>query len=116
MENVGGPGTADAHWRSSVFQSELMTGFLINAPTHPASRLTVLSLADLGYVVNPAASEPLLPGSARSVSATRAPTYARVPGEALTDVALPPLYHLRIDGQLQRLPVTAARVGTARLR
>ncbi len=116
VENTGGSGTADAHWRSSVFQSELMTGYLINAPSHPASRLTVLSLSDLGYTVNPAAAEPLLPPSARSVAASRVPAYARADGDVLTDVALPPLYHLDANGRLLRLPTISARVGTARLR
>ena len=120
VENTGGVGTADAHWRSSVYQSELMTGYLVNAATHPASRLTVLSLADLGYVVNPAASEPLLPASTRSVTArgmaVRGPAYARASGDILTDVALPPLYKLAVDGQLHRLRVIASRVDVGRFR
>lgn len=57
VENRGGPGTADAHWREAVFGSELMTGFVANAP-NPLSRLTVASLQDLGYVVNLDAAEP----------------------------------------------------------
>ena len=28
VENSGGPGTADSHWRESVFDNELMTGWL----------------------------------------------------------------------------------------
>lgn len=57
VENFGGDGTADAHWRESVFDNELMTGF-INQGNNPLSRVTVASLADLGYTVNLAASDP----------------------------------------------------------
>ena len=102
VENVGGPGTANAHWRSSVFQSELMTGYLIDAASHPASRLTVLSLSDFGYTVNAAASEPLLPPAAL------APAASRAPANVLNDVALPPLYALAANGRVLRLPVTRA--------
>jgi len=51
VENTGGPGTADGHWRESVFRNELMSGF-IAAPNNPLSRLTVASLLDLGYEVD----------------------------------------------------------------
>jgi hypothetical protein len=51
VENMGGPGTVDAHWRESVFDNELMTGF-INFGTNPLSGVTVASLADEGYLVN----------------------------------------------------------------
>ncbi len=57
VENTGGGGTADSHWRESVFRNELMSGF-ISAPGNPISRLTVGSLADCGYVVDINAAEP----------------------------------------------------------
>jgi Leishmanolysin/Bacterial Ig-like domain (group 2) len=62
VEDTGGSGTADAHWRESVFGNELMTGFV--DPTDPLSRVTVSSLADLGYIVNVAGADPytLAPG------------------------------------------------------
>jgi len=51
VENAqGGAGTRDGHWRESVFQRELMTGFLTNGVTNPLSSLTIASLRDLGYV------------------------------------------------------------------
>ena len=53
----GGPGTADSHWRETVFRSEMMTGF-IGASGNPLSRMTVGSLQDLGYVVDLNAAEP----------------------------------------------------------
>jgi len=57
VENSGGAGTRDSHWRESLFKNELMSGF-IAAPKNPLSRLTAASLKDLGYVVNMNAAEP----------------------------------------------------------
>ena len=57
VENTGGPGTKNSHWRESVFKNELMSGF-IAAPNNPLSKLTVASLKDMGYVVNMSAAEP----------------------------------------------------------
>ena len=51
VENTGGPGTKNSHWRETVFRNELMTGF-VSGPPNPMSRLTVASLKDLGYVVD----------------------------------------------------------------
>ena len=56
VENTGGAGTADAHWRESVLDNELMTGF-IGAGQNPLSRITVASLADQGYAVDLAAAD-----------------------------------------------------------
>ena len=58
VENLGGPGTANSHWRDSVFNAELMTGFVNDSGGNPMSRVTVASLQDLGYQVNMAAAEP----------------------------------------------------------
>lgn len=57
LENTGGAGTADSHWRETIFRNELMTGFVGKAG-NPLSRMTVASLQDLGYVVDMNASEP----------------------------------------------------------
>jgi len=56
VENTGGPGTADSHWRETVFRNELMTGFVGKAG-NPLSRMTIASLQDLGYVVDMNAAE-----------------------------------------------------------
>lgn len=50
-----GAGTRDGHWRKSVFNTELMQGY-VNRDM-PLSRITVGSLADLGYTVNMAAAD-----------------------------------------------------------
>lgn len=57
IENEGGEGTREGHWRERVFGNELMTGF-INAGSNPLSRLTAASIEDLGYVVNRTAAQP----------------------------------------------------------
>lgn len=51
VENTGGAGTRNGHWRETVFRTELMSGF-ISAVGNPLSRLTAASLADLGYQVD----------------------------------------------------------------
>lgn len=51
VENTGGAGTRDVHWRDRVFGNELMTGFVNRVP-NPLSRVTVASLGDLGYQVD----------------------------------------------------------------
>lgn len=55
VENTGGEGTKEGHWRESTFGSELMTGW-INAGNNPLSALTIASLADLGYGANQGAA------------------------------------------------------------
>lgn len=57
VENTGGPGTRGGHWRESVFRTELMTGF-VGVAGNPMSRMTVASLADLGYEVDLDAAQP----------------------------------------------------------
>ncbi|HEX2723526.1 MAG TPA: leishmanolysin-related zinc metalloendopeptidase [Gemmatimonadaceae bacterium] len=63
VENTGGPGTADGHWRESVFLSELMTGFVtrpspgFTGVLNPLSAITIESLADIGYTVNRGAAD-----------------------------------------------------------
>jgi len=56
VENSGGPGTADGHWRESVLNNELMTGFIGTGPS-PLSVVTLGSLADQGYGVNNSAAD-----------------------------------------------------------
>src|SRR5436309_2931418 len=58
VENCCGPATRDGHWRETVFETELMTGFLDGGVPNPLSVITTASMGDLGYVVNYAASEP----------------------------------------------------------
>lgn len=80
VENTGGQGTRDGHWRETTFADELMSGF-IAAPDNPLSRMTVASLADLGYQVSLEAAEPYaLP----TPPAAGTPTAVVSPGRACT--------------------------------
>jgi hypothetical protein len=51
VENTGGQGTRDGHWRESVFSNELMTGWL-NMSDNPLSSVTVGALEDMGYTID----------------------------------------------------------------
>jgi hypothetical protein len=87
VENNGVPGTADAHWREATFQSELMTGY-VNSGGMPFSQITVGSLADLGYVVNPFAADPyqvpIVGGGASTNATTGNPGWeAKLPGKGV---------------------------------
>lgn len=65
VENTGGPGTADGHFRESVFDNELMTGFLNPGRPNPLSRITIGSLQDIGYQVDFSQADPYM-GNLRS--------------------------------------------------
>lgn len=56
VENEGGPGTADSHWRDTLFGNEMMTGYIAKKG-NPISRLTAAALSDMGYTVDLAAAE-----------------------------------------------------------
>ncbi len=56
VEDGGGPGTRLAHWDEETFDEELMTGFIALGKS-PLSVMTIGSMADLGYVVDPAAAD-----------------------------------------------------------
>jgi hypothetical protein len=71
VENTGGGGTRDAHWREGLFSTEVMTGFAGPGNNLPISRITIGALADLGYRVNMNAADTFVrPGSVRSLSST----------------------------------------------
>jgi len=77
LETTGGEGTRDRHWREATtatgigFRAELMTGF-ISAPgvPNPLSRISIGSLADIGYTVNVAAADAYtVPATAADIAA-----------------------------------------------
>ncbi|HEX6316566.1 MAG TPA: leishmanolysin-related zinc metalloendopeptidase [Gemmatimonadaceae bacterium] len=66
VENTGGPGTQEGHWRESTFDTEVMTGFVESNADMPFSAMSIASLADLGYTINLLAGDPFqvpVPGS-----------------------------------------------------
>lgn len=58
VEDGGGRGTRCGHWDEETFGNELMTGFLDQGTDNPLSELTVRSLTDIGYEVDPSQAEP----------------------------------------------------------
>jgi hypothetical protein len=92
VENTGGGGTINVHWRESVLANELMTGY-INAGSNPLSQLSVRSLADMGYTVNVAGADPLfLTLSLRAE--------AEEPGvQLLNDVSTGPIFKVDEQGR-----------------
>ena len=63
VENLGGAGSANLHWRGSVLRGELMRPLNRIGSRETLSEITIRSLADLGYVVDVGPAEPyLLPG------------------------------------------------------
>lgn len=67
IENSGGEGTRDGHWRETVFGNELMTGYIGGAP-NPLSAMTIASLQDLGYGASLAAANGYTLGATTSSS------------------------------------------------
>ncbi len=57
VENAGGSGTRDAHWRESHFGTEVMTGWINFGAPNLLSRVSIGSLADLGYAVRIGAAD-----------------------------------------------------------
>jgi len=88
VEAGGGPGTEDGHWRESLFGAELMTGW-IDAGANPVSLVTVASLGDLGYAVNP--------GGAQAFNVTVKPSILPRPGAGNR--------RLKLSGDLDRVPL-----------
>ena len=74
VANTGGPGTRDSHWRESVFQNELMTGFLNAGVPNPISIMTIQSMADLGYVVDNTVADPFIVASPLATQPTMDPS------------------------------------------
>jgi hypothetical protein len=95
VENTGGTGTMNAHWRESVLANELMTGW-INAGSNPLSQLTVRSLADMGYTVNAAGADPFF-----LTLSSRAQADDGV--QLLNDVSTGPLYQVDAQGRATRV-------------
>lgn len=67
IENLGGSGTALAHWKESVYEDELMTGWSQPSPQKmPLSIMTVKALKDLSFVVDVSKAEAYIIPSKRS--------------------------------------------------
>lgn len=93
VENTGGGGTRDVHWRETTVTNELMTGFLNSGVANPLSAITIASLRDLGYVANDLMADPF--------SFAAALVGATTPAFALREEPLPgPIWLLDRRGRL----------------
>ena len=81
VENTGGPGTVDSHWRESVFDNELMTG-IVDLGANPLSAITAASLADQGYQVDQTEADAYQLPAAHLRAHARGPSVA-LPGDVL---------------------------------
>lgn len=78
VEADGGEGTELSHWDEVVFNRERMTGFTEEVGVdQPLSRVSIASLADIGYAVDLSAADPfLLPMALRAEGDTRSSAYS----------------------------------------
>lgn len=83
VENRGGRGAVNKHWRESVFGIELMST-LVPGADNRLSRLTIASLQDLGYVVDYSHAEPFELDHTKSFGFDFVPDY--VPRHKMTPV------------------------------
>jgi hypothetical protein len=98
VENTGGPGTANGHWRESVFDNELMTGFVNQGVANPLSVVTVEQFHDLGYTVNTGAADNF------SVGPFPAPPRVTATGFQLRDdIWRGPLFEVNPAGTIRRI-------------
>jgi hypothetical protein len=91
----GGQGTADSHWRESVFGRELMTGF-VSLGSNPLSAITLESFADEGYTVNLGGADDFTIGSGVRLDAEVAGRGVRLHD----DIAAGPIFGLDASGTI----------------
>ncbi|MEO8202033.1 MAG: leishmanolysin-related zinc metalloendopeptidase [Gemmatimonadota bacterium] len=100
VENIGGPGTINSHWRETIFKNELMTGF-INNGFNPLSVVTGSSLADMGYQVDLATADPFT----IAPPFVAPPMFARTSVFLLDDIWIGP--RARLDAQGRPQPIVS---------
>ena len=101
VENLGGPGTRDGHWRESVFDNELMTGF-IDAGSNPLSIVTVQQFADLTYEVDVSGADAYSLGAGPSAAAGSAGGAGAI--DLSGDVRRGPIFKADRSGRIRVLP------------
>ena len=93
VESGAQAGISDSHWRQGVFEDELMTPYL-TGDSQPLSAITIESLYDIGYEVDPAKAD------AYSLSAGGKPKMRLHRGRIIDlgdDIAAIPIRILRVD-------------------
>ena len=99
VENLGGAGSANLHWRGAVLEGELMRPLNRLGGRETFSAITIQSMADLGYVVDMDRAEPYtLPGAG---AAPRGPLGREV--HLGDDVLIGPIKIVSSDGSVVRV-------------
>jgi len=105
LENLGGPASADSHWRHSIFGNELMTSSLAPAgQSKPLSAMTIGSLADLGYQVNANVADPYSIPSSVAASMANLRASQRIETPVIIDRIIVPRFVVSADGRSSRIP------------
>lgn len=98
VENLGGAGSANLHWRGSVLGGELLRPLNRLGVPETLSAITIQSMADLGYIVDVSLAEPYtLPGAG---AADEKPGREVDPGD---DVLRGPVQVFDLRGRLVRV-------------
>ena len=96
IENQGSIAvTRNSHWRASIYQPELMTGYLLPGGM-PLSTITIGSLQDMGWIVTQTGADPFTASPPSHIAPT-ADRYTR------RDLRLPTATSLGRDAILPRL-------------
>ena len=109
VENTGGPGTREGHWRESVLNTEVMTGF-VEAPgvRMPLSLTTVGALEDLGYHITVWGDDPYTYGMSPLLSGAL-PRRSPGPDRELIEVPFPPPEVIGAGGQRTSISAQVVR-------
>ncbi len=100
VENSGGSGTVEVHWRESVFDAEVMTGFVEANTEMPLSSISFASLQDLGYGINLLSADPFLVPTPGSVSPRLSPQLI-----APWETTLQPLFEITTAGSIRPIQI-----------
>lgn len=95
IENEHGEGTRDSHWRESVLNTEIMTGFIeAEGIAMPLTRLTVGALQDAGFQVDLSKADVY-------ASSLRGALLNFGPKERLGETIVPPGHVVDRDGKMR---------------
>ncbi len=104
LENLGGAGTRDGHWRRAIFANELMTGFIGPVGFQmPLSAMTIGVLGDMGYIVNSNVNDSFTTGSALALSLQQLRSAQGLDPSEMSDMPLPPVATISHGGKITRI-------------
>jgi hypothetical protein len=104
LETAGGSGTADGHWRQSIFGNELMTGSIAPAGTaKPLSAMTIGSITDLGYQTNVAVADSYAIPSAVAALLDAVRSRNGPDSSEFRDTVLAPRFEVTTSGSIRRI-------------